>query len=370
MENRKVSLSVCMLVKDEENNLPLALESVKNIADEIIVVDNGSVDCTIKIAKKFNAKVYNGAGLELDKARQIYLDESTCDWILIIDADELFEEKDIDSLMQKLHNADERTWGIGIIENQYIGTGRWCECPLLRIIRNNGKVFYNNTPIHATMVPSILNNGAKIEDSNIQIHHFDILKNDKINVKRTRYKELLERQLKLAEENDLADVYIFLSMEYIALEKYEKAEDLLLKAIKEKKSHFAIIVLCKMYLYLGWFEKVSEYISFCENEINIVGNYLYYTERKACEEYYEEVLTKNRKKASAYINLAYLKRKDKEQARYLTRRAFDINPMLKNRIIYANGYQPNLFEFQSDILYELKNVYELYEDLGINDFIF
>jgi len=48
-----MSLSLCMIVKNEENTLGRCLESVKDIVDEMIIVDTGSTDDTIKIAKKF-----------------------------------------------------------------------------------------------------------------------------------------------------------------------------------------------------------------------------------------------------------------------------------------------------------------------------
>jgi len=53
------TLSLCMIVKDEENFLPTCLESAKDHVDEIIVVDTGSTDRTVEIATKYNAKVYH-----------------------------------------------------------------------------------------------------------------------------------------------------------------------------------------------------------------------------------------------------------------------------------------------------------------------
>ncbi|MBI2653785.1 glycosyltransferase [Candidatus Woesearchaeota archaeon] len=57
--DRIPSLSLCIVTKNEENHLEQCLNSVKNIVDEIIIVDTGSTDRTKEIAKKFGAKIYD-----------------------------------------------------------------------------------------------------------------------------------------------------------------------------------------------------------------------------------------------------------------------------------------------------------------------
>ena len=54
-----ITISLCMIVKDEEDVLGRCLDSVKNIADEIIIVDTGSKDKTKEIAYKYTNKVYD-----------------------------------------------------------------------------------------------------------------------------------------------------------------------------------------------------------------------------------------------------------------------------------------------------------------------
>lgn len=56
-------LSLCMIVKNEEKNLERCLESIKDIVDEIIIVDTGSIDNTLKIAEKYNAKIFFISGI-------------------------------------------------------------------------------------------------------------------------------------------------------------------------------------------------------------------------------------------------------------------------------------------------------------------
>ena len=54
-----ISISLCMIVKDEENTLERCLNSIYDIVDEIIIVDTGSIDETKKIAAKFTNKVFD-----------------------------------------------------------------------------------------------------------------------------------------------------------------------------------------------------------------------------------------------------------------------------------------------------------------------
>jgi tetratricopeptide (TPR) repeat protein len=83
------TLSLCMIVKDEAANLPRCLASVKDVVDEIIVIDTGSGDATPTIAEQAGAKVdFWVWGDDFAQARNVSLDRATKDWILVLDADE------------------------------------------------------------------------------------------------------------------------------------------------------------------------------------------------------------------------------------------------------------------------------------------
>ena len=83
-------LSVVLAVRNEEENLPRCLESVKDIANEIIVVDEYSTDRTREIAEKLGAKVYLEPHHDIFHiTKQKALDMATGDWILQLDADEV-----------------------------------------------------------------------------------------------------------------------------------------------------------------------------------------------------------------------------------------------------------------------------------------
>ena len=83
------TLSVVLATYNEEKNLPSCLDSLKDITDEIVIVDGQSLDKTVEIAKKYNAKIKittNKQNFHINK--QMAIDMATKDWILQMDADE------------------------------------------------------------------------------------------------------------------------------------------------------------------------------------------------------------------------------------------------------------------------------------------
>ncbi len=81
------TVSACLIVKDEEERLPAALRSVA-FCDEIIVVDSGSRDRTLELARAAGARVIEQPWLGFAAQRNVALDHATCDWVLELDADE------------------------------------------------------------------------------------------------------------------------------------------------------------------------------------------------------------------------------------------------------------------------------------------
>ncbi|MCL1893903.1 MAG: glycosyltransferase [Holophagaceae bacterium] len=90
-------ISLAMIVKNEEANLAHCLESVKKLIDEIIIVDTGSTDNTIEIARSFGAKIHQYIWCDdFSTARNEALKHCTGNWILIMDADEAIDPLDYD----------------------------------------------------------------------------------------------------------------------------------------------------------------------------------------------------------------------------------------------------------------------------------
>ena len=97
------SLSVVLATYNEEKNLPSCLDSIKDLADEIIIVDGTSSDKTVEIAKKYGAIVKvttNKPNFHINK--QIAIDMATKDWILQLDGDELISKEQKEEIREIL----------------------------------------------------------------------------------------------------------------------------------------------------------------------------------------------------------------------------------------------------------------------------
>lgn len=142
---KKIRLSVAIATFNEEQNIGDCLKSVKDIADEIVIVDGTSSDKTVEIAEGFGAKVYivpNNPMFHINK--QMSFDKSSGEWILYLDADERvspkladeitriikMDEKQAEEYQQKLKNLnlfnrhqeilEKRDGKIGTDSNEYV----------------------------------------------------------------------------------------------------------------------------------------------------------------------------------------------------------------------------------------------------------
>lgn len=112
------SLSLVMIVKNEEKNLRKCLNSVKDIVDEIIIVDTGSTDKTKEIAFSYNAKVYDYEwDNNFSNARNYALNKSTSDWNLILDADEYLLDINLTTLKHFLKSNRDAIGQVKIISS-------------------------------------------------------------------------------------------------------------------------------------------------------------------------------------------------------------------------------------------------------------
>lgn len=108
MKNKKVRLSVTLATRNEEENIARCLNSVRGIADEIVIFDEGSTDNTVKIAKSFGAQVFRAKHESIfhitkEKANK----KAKGDWILQLDADECVSPKltlEIKSILNNQHD--------------------------------------------------------------------------------------------------------------------------------------------------------------------------------------------------------------------------------------------------------------------------
>ena len=99
------TLSFVMIAYNEEKNIRRALLSVKSVADEIIVLDSGSNDKTIEIAREFGAVTYYNKFVDFASQKNTAISYASKDYVFVIDADEELNEKLI-AWLNKFKNSE------------------------------------------------------------------------------------------------------------------------------------------------------------------------------------------------------------------------------------------------------------------------
>lgn len=245
----KNEVSLCMIVKNEEDYLPACLQSVKDVVDEIIIVDTGSQDKTVEIAQKFGAKVYYFKwNNNFSEARNESLKYASKDWILIMDADDEFYPEDKRALKVLLSGK--------LNENAvyYFETLSYCGDKIdddnmtvninPRLFKNNQGIHYEGE-IHNQLI--CMHNECNIICNPIKIHHYGYLENRMIlKDKRNRNITILNKQIKDHPEYKFA--YFNLGNEYAASGDMLKALECYYKAYEdfEPERGFSPILLIRI----------------------------------------------------------------------------------------------------------------------------
>lgn len=176
MENN-ITISLCMIVKNEEDFLENCLESVRELVDEQIIVDTGSTDRTVEICKQFGAKIYPMKWEDhFAHARNYGLEKATSDWILWLDADEQIDPKSVTVIKEKIKETKATILSMPVINyTRQTMEDESDEAYIYyqpRLFRNYvGIKFYNR--IHET--PQLLNPekmNEVMEYVNVPIHHY------------------------------------------------------------------------------------------------------------------------------------------------------------------------------------------------------
>jgi tetratricopeptide (TPR) repeat protein len=237
-----LTLTLSMIVKDEEEMLPRCLAAVRDAVDEIVVVDTGSTDRSVEIAESFGAKVIHREWTgDFAEARNASFDAATGDWILYLDADEVLVEEDA----AKLRAVTGRVWREAhfLVETNFTGDagdGTATTHSALRIFRNRPEYRFEGR-IHEQIAHKLpAYNAERLEYTNIRIEHYGYLGAVRSSKEKSRRNiELLERQL--AEGSGAPAFLAFnLGSEYAAagdagaaLARFREAWDLLRKEGEE-----------------------------------------------------------------------------------------------------------------------------------------
>ncbi|UAJ80293.1 glycosyltransferase [Leifsonia sp. ZF2019] len=215
------SLSVCMLARNEEDNIGRSLQTTVDFADEVVVVDNGSTDATADVATSMGARVIYRPNALLDEGREAYLRAAACDWILVIDADEVITSADGLRLRAILAATPADVAGYALPRHDYLGDGRWANGRLLRLFRRSPRVHYEGGSVHATPWAEVKRLGRVDVENYVPIHHLDLLINGSSRRKRDTYRIAMERAI--AKGQDTGAFAAYLAAEYAALGSYDEA---------------------------------------------------------------------------------------------------------------------------------------------------
>jgi len=169
-------LSLCMIVKDEERNLPRCLRSVEGVVDQIVVVDTGSTDRTIQIARQMGAEVYTMRWEEdFAQARNYSLSKATGRWILCLDADEELVREDHEELLRLLKAQDADAYylnGISYLGDKPEGDAFVHIAP--RLWRHHPECRFERA-VHEQILPAWQRLGYRTQLSRVRFKHYGYL---------------------------------------------------------------------------------------------------------------------------------------------------------------------------------------------------
>jgi glycosyltransferase involved in cell wall biosynthesis len=246
------ALSLCMIVKNEEKHLVKCLYSVRDIVDEIIIVDTGSTDKTIDIAKMFGAKVsdFPWTG-DFSEARNHSLQQATGDWILVLDADEVISGRNLNEVRMLIAQKTPVPLAYSIATRNYtqnvsvVGWERnrgeypeeagagWVRSDKVRLFPRFVDIRFAG-PVHEMVEESLRAAKIPILSCKVIVHHYGKLDMEKELKKGEEYYYL--GKMKYEKDPDNIAYINELAKQAQVLGKYEETVDLWLKMISLLKT--------------------------------------------------------------------------------------------------------------------------------------
>lgn len=231
-----MKISACVIVKNEEKNISQWLNNMRQIADEIVVVDTGSTDNTLNILENAGITPYHFTWCnDFAAAKNYAIQQATGDWIVFLDADEYFDTSSVQRFRTEMscYNAKKK---IGAIMCQLVNIDTDNRNKIIdamiqvRIFRNSKDIYYKNS-VHEQIVTKP---GKYIMQKcfNLTIMHtgysITILRQ-----KAERNLPILKQKEKMAvTKKDKGDSYLFLMDAYNCLGNYDKVREYAQKAIE------------------------------------------------------------------------------------------------------------------------------------------
>lgn len=217
-------IGVALIARNEARFIGGCLDSVRGIADEIVVVDTGSDDDTVEIAEQRGARVIRRPWPhDFAKARNWAIEAVSAPWILMLDADEVLVQDDIPALLQAVQapTADAYNLRIVSLADQ---AENLSEARVTRLFRNDPRIRWEGR-VHEQIVPSLARAGLTLASVDIRLLHYGYLQQvmtDRNKLQRNL--ELLDRSIQESREPAiLAYLYWQRAQTLIPLRRAEEA---------------------------------------------------------------------------------------------------------------------------------------------------
>ena len=224
-----VAVSLCMIVRNEELALPRCLASVDGAVDEIVVVDTGSTDDTIAMARDHGARVLRhegvaGGQLHFGHARNVGLDQARGRLVLVLDADETLHPAAAAVVRAVARSAHvDHDVGYVVTRRNLHPDGRghaWTD-HAVRLFPRRPEYRYRRR-VHETVDEAILAAGGRLVVSDIELDHH-LAADDVLRAKWAGYVDRLRADL-LAEPDDVDRLH-FLRADLYKLQRHHEAVD-------------------------------------------------------------------------------------------------------------------------------------------------
>jgi glycosyltransferase involved in cell wall biosynthesis len=218
------AVSLCMMVKNEAPNLARCLDSVRDLAGELIVVDTGSTDETARIAARYGAEVipFDFTMVDFAAARNHAIARANGRWILMLDADETLDPGSA-AMIERLVALDENAGYYLERHNHSSDSPSSTTDYVVRLFPNQPNHRYRGR-VHETIDASILSGGGRLHRTGIRIDHNFSSDREARSRKNHWYIEILKEEIAADPSDDSR--LDFLAAEYHQLAMFDEAAEI------------------------------------------------------------------------------------------------------------------------------------------------